>query len=43
MNSVYLDVLDEVRLLCEEIENKQRLMSILIARKETIIRTRELY
>lgn len=43
MNSVYLDVLDEVRLLREEIENKQRLMSILIARKETTIRTRELY
>ena len=43
VNSVYLDVLDEVRLLREEIENKQRLMSILIARKETTIRTRELY
>ena len=39
VNSVYLDVLDEVRLLREEIENKQRLMSILIARKETTIRT----
>ncbi|NNG81835.1 TolC family outer membrane protein [Acinetobacter sp. ANC 5378] len=43
VNSVYLSVLDEVRLLREEIENKQRLMSILIARKETTIRTRELY
>ena len=43
VNSVYLDVLDEIRLLREEIENKQGLMGILIARKETTIRTRELY
>jgi len=43
VNSVYLDVLDEIRVLREEIENKQHLMSILIARKETSIRTRELY
>lgn len=43
VNSVYLDVLDEIRVLREEIENKQHLMSILMARKETSIRTRELY
>lgn len=43
VNSAYLDVLDEVRLLREEIENKQRQVTSLIARKETTIRTRELY
>ncbi len=43
VNSVYLDVLDEIRVLREEIENKQHLMTILMARKETSIRTRELY
>lgn len=43
VNAVYLEVLDEVRLLREEIENKQRQITSLIARKQTTIRTRELY
>ena len=43
MNSTYLSVLDQVRVLREEIENKQRKMGVLMARKETAIRTKELY
>lgn len=43
MNSTYLDVLEQVRVLREEIENKQRKMGVLMARKETAIRTKELY
>lgn len=43
VNRVYLDVLDEIRSLREEIENKQRQIVSLIARKETTVRTRELY
>ncbi|WOE40417.1 TolC family protein [Acinetobacter chinensis] len=43
VSSVYLEVQDEVRLLREEIENKQRQMSVLVARKQTAIRTKELY
>ncbi len=43
MNAEYLNVLDQVRVLREEIENKQRQMTILMARKETATRTKELY
>lgn len=43
VNSTYLDVVDRVRLIREEIENKQRQMSVLNARKELSIRTKELY
>lgn len=43
MNTVYLDVLDEVRLLREEIDNKQKQMGVLLSRQETAIRTKELY
>lgn len=43
VNAVYLNVLDDVRSLREEIENKQRQMGVLMARKATTIRTKELY
>ena len=43
MNAEYLNVLDQVRVLREEIKNKQRQMSILMERKQTAIRTKELY
>jgi outer membrane protein, adhesin transport system len=43
MNTEYLNVLDQVRVLREEIENKQRQMTVLMARKETATRTKELY
>ncbi|WP_174558995.1 TolC family outer membrane protein [Acinetobacter bouvetii] len=43
VNSVYLDVLDEVRSLREEVDYKQKQLNILVARKQTTIRTRELY
>lgn len=36
-------MLDEIRSLREEIENKQRQIVSLIARKQTTVRTRELY
>ena len=43
VNAVYLNVSDEVRLLREEIENKQRQMGVLMSRRATTIRTKELY
>lgn len=43
VNTAYLDVLDQVRAIREEIENKQKYMKILSARKETAMRTKELY
>ena len=43
VNTTYLDIVDRVRLLREEIENKQRQMKVLNARKELSIRTKELY
>lgn len=43
VNTTYLDVLDQVRLIREEIQNKQKQMQVLTARKETSIRTKELY
>ncbi|MDO5544053.1 MAG: TolC family protein [Acinetobacter sp.] len=43
MQSIYLEVLEQVRLIREEIENKQRQMQVLSTRRATTIRTRELY
>lgn len=43
VNSVYLEVLDETRMLREEIQNKQRQMNILVKRQATTIQTKELY
>ncbi len=43
VNSTYLDVLDETRILKEEIDNKQRQLLLLLQRKKTTIRTKELY
>lgn len=43
VNAVYLDVLDQIRITREDIENKQRLIKVLVARQETTVRTRELY
>jgi len=43
VNTAYLDVVDQVRLLREQIENKQRQMSILAQRRATTVRTKELY
>lgn len=42
-NTTYLNVLDQVRQIREEIENKQRQIQILTVRRETTVRTRELY
>ena len=43
VNATYLEVWDQVRLLREEIENKQRQMQVLQSKKQTSIRTKELY
>ncbi|CAP00457.1 putative outer membrane efflux protein, type I secretion protein [Acinetobacter baumannii SDF] len=43
VNSVYLDVLDQIRTSREQIENKQRQMQVLANRQATTVRTRELY
>jgi len=43
VNTAYLDVVDQVRLIREQIENKQRQMDILAQRSATTVRTRELY
>ncbi|WP_228200229.1 TolC family outer membrane protein [Acinetobacter tianfuensis] len=43
VNTSYLDVLDQVRLIREQVENKKRQMSILVQRRETTVRTKELY
>ncbi|MNZ03694.1 Outer membrane protein TolC precursor [compost metagenome] len=43
VNSVYLDVLDQIRTSREQIENKQRQMQVLTNRQATTVRTRELY
>jgi Outer membrane protein len=43
VNTVYLDVIDQVRMIREQIENKKRQMSILVQRRETTVRTKELY
>lgn len=43
VNAVYLEVVDQVRLIREEIENKQKQIQILTARRETTVRTKELY
>lgn len=43
LNSVYLDILDQTRINREQIENKQKQMSILQSRQTTTIKTQELY
>lgn len=43
LNGVYLDVMDQVRLIREEIENKQKQIQILTARQKSTVRTKELY
>lgn len=43
VNSVYLNVVDQVRAIREQIENKQQQIGILISRREISIRTKELY
>lgn len=43
VSTVYLDVLDQVQLIRDQVENKQKQMSVLAARRETTVRTKELY
>lgn len=43
VNAVYLDVIDQVRLLREQVINKQKQMEVLSSRRETTARTKELY
>ncbi|OTG91579.1 TolC family protein [Acinetobacter sp. ANC 3813] len=43
VNTAYLDVLDQVRLIREQIESKKRQMAVLVQRRETTARTKELY
>ncbi|MPW44522.1 TolC family outer membrane protein [Acinetobacter guerrae] len=43
VNSVYMDVLDQLRTTRENIENKQRQIQVLSERQATTVRTRELY
>lgn len=43
VQTVYLDVLDQVRLIREQVENKQQQMQVLTLRKQTTARTKELY
>lgn len=43
VNAVYLDVVDQVRLIREQVESKQKQMEVLALRKETTARTKELY
>jgi adhesin transport system outer membrane protein len=39
VNSVYMDVLDQIRTSREQIENKQRQMQVLASRQATTVRT----
>ena len=43
VNSVYLDVMDNVKITRENIENKQEQIKVLRARQITSVKTRELY
>ena len=43
VNTVYLDVLDQIQLIRVQVENKQKQMDVLALRKETTARTKELY
>ncbi len=43
VNSVYMDVLDQIRISREQIEDKQRQMQVLTSRQATTVSTRELY
>lgn len=43
LNTAYLDITNQIRLLRDQVDNKQKQMNVLISRKETTIRTKELY
>lgn len=43
VNTVYLDVLDQIELIRVQVENKQKQMDVLALSKETTARTKELY
>lgn len=43
VSTVYLDVLDQTRLIQTEVESKQKQMVVLAQRRETTKRTKELY
>lgn len=43
VSAAYLEVQDELSRLREEVKNKDKLLGILVARKQTTVRTRELY
>ncbi len=43
VSAAYLEVQDELSRLREEVKNKEKLLAILVARKQTTVRTRELY
>lgn len=43
VNATYLDAINEIRIIQEQIENKQRQMQVLVAQQATTVRTKELY
>ncbi|MGQ1351649.1 TolC family outer membrane protein [Acinetobacter baumannii] len=43
LDSIYLDISDQVKLIRQEIENKQRQIQVLRERQKSTIRTKELY
>lgn len=43
LNSVHLDILDQIRISREQIAHKQEQMKVLLARQRTTIKTKELY
>lgn len=43
VNSTYLDILDQIRLLRDQVNNKQKQMDVLASRKVSTARTKELY
>lgn len=43
VNTIYLETLDEIRLAQEQVEQKKRQMSVLVAQQATSVRTKELY
>lgn len=43
VNAVFLETMDNIRLAQEQVENKQRQMTMLVAQQATSVRTKELY
>ena len=43
VNAVYLNLVEQIRILREQVDNTQKQIQILVKRKETAMRTRELY